>query len=111
VKRIKVEDGINAVRQLFPQVYFDASRCETGVDCLENYRKKYDAKTGEYLKSPVHDKFSHGADAFRYLATHYTPDLGYVNDRAIGNVSTKERLPIRGGAGFKVIRSKTVWEA
>lgn len=82
--RIKIGDGINAVRQLFPQLYFDQSRTLKGVDCLENYRKQYDPKTGEFKENPVHDKFSHGADAMRYLAVHYHPTMGDYRHRALG---------------------------
>jgi hypothetical protein len=104
----KVADGINAARMLLPKWYFDAQRCAKGVDSVENYRKKLDHKTGEFMDSPVHDKHSHGADAFRYLAINYDPMLGDVAQRAnsarvrTGGVSqfSKPRV-IRTGAGVR----------
>lgn len=79
--RIKIVDGINAVRQLFPQLYMDKIKCAKGFDCLENYRKQYDPKTGEYRESPVHDRYSHGADALRTCGVYYHPTMGQYNDR------------------------------
>lgn len=83
-KRLKIEDGISATRQIFPQFYFDQSRCAKGIDSLENYRKQYDAKLGTYKNKPIHDKFSHGADAMRYLGVHYNPQMGEARERSLG---------------------------
>lgn len=74
--RPSVEDGINAVRTILSQCWFDKINCEEGIDCLENYRKKFDHRTGQFLMRPEHDKFSHGADAFRYLALGYDDHMG-----------------------------------
>ncbi len=79
--RIPVGDGINAVRQLMPQCYFDKINCMEGIDCLENYSKQYDPKTGIFKETPKHDRFSNGADSFRYLCINHTPDLGDVQER------------------------------
>lgn len=81
-RRIPVADGINAVRQLLPKCYFDQANCLHGLDCLDNYRKQFDPKTGIFKETPVHDKFSNGADSFRYLAINYHPSLGDTMDRA-----------------------------
>lgn len=80
--RLSVADGINAARVLLNYCFFDRNNTVKGVDCLENYRKKFDNKTGEFSESPVHDTYSHGADAFRYLAINYDPLLGDVAKRA-----------------------------
>lgn len=63
-----LEDGIHAARMLFPRVYFDAERCEPGIDALTHYRRDYNGRLGAFKPTPVHDWASHGADAFRYLA-------------------------------------------
>jgi phage terminase large subunit len=52
---------------MFPRVYFNKTRAERLVECLKRYRRHVSNATGEPGK-PVHDEFSHGADAFRYLA-------------------------------------------
>jgi phage terminase large subunit len=66
VPNIAIEAGIKAARQTFGQIYFDKDRTTRLVECLKRYRRSVPASTGE-PGSPVHDEFSHGADAFRYL--------------------------------------------
>jgi hypothetical protein len=70
-KRFPIEDGINAVRELLSRCWFDKERTLRGIDCLEHYRKKFDTRSGLFLQRPEHDEYSHGADAFRTLATCY----------------------------------------
>lgn len=65
---IGVEDGIHAARMVFPQVWFDATRCEKGMEALRYYRRDYNTRIGEFKATPVHDWASHAADAFRYFA-------------------------------------------
>jgi phage terminase large subunit len=64
----RIEDGINAVRMLIPRCWFDRRKCERGINWLKLYHSKYDEKLQTFQPKPVHDKSSHGADAFRYLA-------------------------------------------
>ena len=66
--RISIEDGINAVIQMLPKCWFDVDKCDKGLRALMNYRSQYDKKSGTFKKIPVHDEYSHAADAFRYLA-------------------------------------------
>ncbi len=65
---MRIEDGIEAVRMILPRCYFDANKCERGIDALKLYRADYDAKLQNLRPTPVHDWASHAADAFRYLA-------------------------------------------
>lgn len=67
----RVEDGINAVRMILPQCWFDSERCARGIQALRNYRREFDDKTKAFRQRPLHDWSSHGADAFRYLALGY----------------------------------------
>lgn len=62
-----VNSGIDRAREIFPRVYFHKTRAERLIECLKRYRWNISQKTGEAL-NPLHDEFSHGADAFRYLA-------------------------------------------
>lgn len=62
-----VEAGIKRAREVFSRVYFNKERTDRLVECLKRYRRHVSAATGEPGK-PVHDEFSHGADAFRYMA-------------------------------------------
>lgn len=66
--RSAVADGINAARTIFSQCWFDEDRCADGLNALRRYRFDIDKKTGEWDKLPLHDEYSHAADAFRYLA-------------------------------------------
>ncbi len=67
VQRGDVEIGIKAARMVFPRCYFDSARTKRLVDCLKRYRRSIPTTTGEPA-SPLHDEYSHGADAFRYFA-------------------------------------------
>jgi phage terminase large subunit len=62
-----VEDGIHAVRMLFPRMWFDAVRCRAGLESLGHYRRDYNQKLNIFKATPVHDPASHGSDAMRYL--------------------------------------------
>jgi phage terminase large subunit len=67
----KKEDGHQAVRQIFPRLWFDSEKCEKGVNALSNYRKAYDDINKVFKGQPVHDWACHGADAMQTLAiTH-----------------------------------------
>lgn len=68
VPNVPLEDGIHAARMLFPRCYFDAGRCEAGLEALQHYRRDFNTRLNEFKATPVHDWSSHGADAFRYLA-------------------------------------------
>lgn len=61
-----VEEGIKAARLVFPRCYFDKTKTVRLLECLKRYRRDIHTKTGEPTL-PLHDEYSHGADAFRYL--------------------------------------------
>ena len=65
--RTAVDEGIQAARLMFPRVYLDDAKTDKLIDCLQNYSYRLNQQTGAYTE-PVHDDWSHGADAFRYLA-------------------------------------------
>jgi phage terminase large subunit len=64
---VGVENGIKLARAALKRSYFDKTKCERLLECLKRYRRNIPATTGE-PGSPVHDEYSHGADAFRYMA-------------------------------------------
>lgn len=66
-----LRDGINMVRSTLSKCWFDAKKCHEGIVCLENYKKSWSSSIGGFTDQPVHDQYSHGADAFRYLAAGY----------------------------------------
>jgi hypothetical protein len=65
---ISIDEGIDAVRHLLPKCWFDEEKCSAGIKCLESYRRRWNDKQGCWSSEPQHDKFSHGADAFRMMA-------------------------------------------
>jgi len=66
--KLGVEDGIQAVRQLLKNCYFNEKSTNVGLNCLRNYRRVFNEKLNTYQEKPLHDWSSHCADAFRYLA-------------------------------------------
>jgi phage terminase large subunit len=72
-KRQEVADGIDAVRRVLARCFFDAVKCERGINALKNYRRKWDAKNKIFLEQPLHDWSSHGADGFRTMAMVLRP--------------------------------------
>ena len=94
-QKLSIEDGINAVRVLLSQCWFDEKKCADGIDRLENYRKKYDPRRGEFLKTPEHDLSSHGADAFRTLAVIYHPGMGEMFMSGSNTMNRQQRSVTR----------------
>jgi phage terminase large subunit len=66
--RVPILDSINAARTIFPTCYFDREHTADGLACLRHYRYEVDPDTGQFSRNPLHDHYSHGADAFRYIA-------------------------------------------
>jgi phage terminase large subunit len=62
-----VEAGIKRARMALPRSYFDRTKTVRLLECLKRYRRSIPATTGE-PGAPVHDEYSHGADALRYMA-------------------------------------------
>jgi len=71
--QLMVDDGIQAVRSMLKNCWFDAERCDRGIDALRQYHREYDDNGKVWRSKPAHDWASHGSDAFRYLAVGYRP--------------------------------------
>lgn len=83
VPRISISERINAARELLPLCNFDKVNCEVGINCLKHYAYDVDAKTKKYSDDPKHDEYSHGSDAFCYLAVGYTGPAVAGNEEKI----------------------------
>ena len=94
VPRLSVEDGINAVRTIFPMLWFDEEKCADGLQCLRHYRYELDQDLGGFKRKPVHDENSHSADAIRYLAVSLKPKAATGGDRY-----TRKYNPRKSGGG------------
>ena len=66
--KLSVEEGIQAVRQILPNCWFNKDKTKYGLECLRNYRRVFNEKLNVYMQTALHDWASHGADAFRYFA-------------------------------------------
>lgn len=70
--------GINELRLLIPRCFIHDTNCgavdmrenaqPSGLDCLEYYHRREETVNGIIGEQPVHDEFSHGADALRTMA-------------------------------------------
>jgi len=65
--------GRDMCMNILPFCWFDEVKCAKGLLSLENYRKEWDDRHGCWKSTALHNWASHGADAFRTLATglHY----------------------------------------
>ena len=61
------------MRALLPRCWFDATRCEAGLEALTFYQKTYNDRLQEYGDTPLRNFATHAADAFRMLAVHTKP--------------------------------------
>lgn len=68
VPKLSIDDGIQAVRSILPQTYFEKDKTTRLVDALKNYHKKYNDKMRIFSDSPEHNWASHPADMMRYFA-------------------------------------------
>jgi phage terminase large subunit len=68
VPNVRVADGINALRTLFPRCWFDADKCADGLNALRRYRYAVNPETGQWSREPLHDDSSHASDSLRYFA-------------------------------------------
>jgi len=77
-KNLSIEDGINAGRMIFQQLWVDDKKCEQFLDAISQYRQEWDDKKGCFKKTPLHDWTSHAADMYRYFAVSYNQMLNPI---------------------------------
>jgi hypothetical protein len=71
IPKLSIEDGISAVRSIIPRCWFDKTKCERGIDALNNYHKEWDEDNRCWKQRPLHDWASNGSDSFRYFAVGF----------------------------------------
>lgn len=81
VPQIGVQDGINALRTVFPRLWIDQKNCRKLVEALRNYRREKNKRTGEFKPRPLHDWSSHFCDAARYMAVGLPSQSRAVRER------------------------------
>lgn len=67
-KRLDHNDGIQAARATFKHCWFDAVKCEHGLEVLRHYHYEWDPEEKIFSSMPAHDWASHGSSAFRTLS-------------------------------------------
>ena len=78
-RKLSLDDGIQGVRTLIPQMWFDKTKCEKGIEALRQYQKSKSDERGpdgemQFKDRPKHDWTSHAADALRTLAVGMRPE-------------------------------------
>jgi hypothetical protein len=109
VPDLSVQDGIQAVRKMLPQCWFDADKCSEGIEALRQYQREYDEDKKAFRQTPRHDWCSHPADAFRMLSIAWRseprvrqPDaakplmVGEQNTATLNDVWAQANQPKRG---------------
>jgi phage terminase large subunit len=86
--RVPILDSINAARTIFSNCYFDRINCDVGLQCLRHYRYEVDPETKAFSKTPLHDQYSHGADAFRYIGLMINEPKKVVQKRITPQIQT-----------------------
>lgn len=66
-----VTTGIQMVRNVFGNCWFDETLCAAGLVGLQQYRKEWNKRLGVWSDYPRHDAASNPADAFRQFAQGY----------------------------------------
>lgn len=61
-----VENGLRVVRMTFPRIWMDKEKTVRLQECMKRYRRQISVTT-QIVGNPLHDEYSHGADAFRYM--------------------------------------------
>lgn len=79
--RQKVDDGIQAVRNMLGQCWFDKNKCALGIMALREYSRGWNEKLQMFENKPKHDEWSHSADAMRALALGIDRERGLVQNK------------------------------
>lgn len=64
----KVIDRLEDGKQAFAKAWIDEKKCGPLIKSLDNYHREWNDKLERYNDMPVHDKWSHAADAWCYMA-------------------------------------------
>lgn len=78
--RYGFDDTINATKMSLNRCYFDEILCKRGIDCLENYSRKWDSKNLIWSSGELHNWASHGASAFRMFGMSYREEARRVKE-------------------------------
>lgn len=69
--KLDVSEGITYSQVFLQKCWFDEIHCDKGIDALLHYRRTWQERLSSFSETPVHDVYSHGADAFRGRAIRF----------------------------------------
>lgn len=69
--KVNFEDGIEAMRYIFPKMRIDKTNCQIGIRAIREYQRQYDEQRACYQSKPMDNWATHIVDALRYLAVNY----------------------------------------
>ena len=96
-----VWQGIDSLRALWPRLVFRLPACATGLEHLGRYASLRETSSGIAREEPIHDRYSHAADALRQLAQAI--DAGMIEGggsvTGVAAARTEERRAIMGMRG------------
>ncbi len=98
------QERIQAARSVLPRCYFDKLKCKDGIRALRNYRREYDDARGCYKRTPLHDRASHGSDAFGMFAYNYLADNPAVTKQPVYRNPTLDEIFAAQGSGMRESR-------
>jgi len=64
----RLDEGIERVRGILPHCWFDKTKCEQGINALEDYHPEYNEKNEVFADKPAHTWSSHGSTGFMYVS-------------------------------------------
>lgn len=91
--RLGVDSGIDAVRAILNQCWFDKVKCKRGILALKNYQKDWDDKNKVFRTTPKHNWASHGADGFRTFGVSYRRPVRNNGNQPMGFGGVKPFIP------------------
>lgn len=68
VFRNSEQQGIIAVRQIFPKLWIDKAKCNVFLEAISQFQREWNDDKKCFGDNPKHDWTNHSADALRYLA-------------------------------------------
>ena len=80
VRKLSIDDGIQAVRAMLPKCYFDAEKTDRLLEAAREYTKERD-HSGEFRNHPKKDWTNHPMDALRSLAVGMRPERPRTDQR------------------------------
>lgn len=94
VPRTDVQSGIDLVRRILINCYFELTRTNDGMRALKEYHKKWNEDKQMYEEKPCHDWSSHGADGFRYLAQAVVSFIDKNLDKSMNELAEHNYNPL-----------------